>query len=122
MKIFLLSFVFVLSVHLKSSENIQAKFPKVSELFQKYLNQTNSTIKDYQLNLLKNRNHECLLKNYANLIESEIKFTNVSSENILNYLEYSSSNENFTNSTGNLFENSVSIYKKTCKQELYFQS
>jgi hypothetical protein len=107
MKFFLLlSFVLLSSIHLKSTESIKENFPIASELFQKYLNETNTTSKDFQLNLLKNRNHDCLLKNYENLIESEIRFTTVTSEDILNYFE------NFTNTTQDLLENSVSLNKR----------
>jgi hypothetical protein len=112
MKFFLLLFVFLSSIHLKSTESVKTDFPQVSELFQKYLNETNTTSKDYQLNLLKNRNHDCFLKNYENLIESEIRFSTVTSEDISKYFESFSFNENLTNSTHDLFENSVSLKKR----------
>ena len=86
----------------------------LSNLFYKYLNQLekiNSSINDnfttntanYQLKVLRDRNHECLLKNYSNLIDSKIQFTPINQSFI--ELWNSKSNKDFIE---NYLDNTVS--------------
>ena len=75
----------MLLVVVRSCWTIDSNF-LFSKLFKKYLNQlgkSNISINDnvttntaiYQLKVLRDRNHECLLKNYSNLTDSKIQFT-----------------------------------------------
>ena len=105
MKSFTLFLILILvQVKLNAHETKSSNFSKLSVLFKNNLIRSNSTAKDYQLKLLKNRNHACLLREYATLEDSELKFTSIG-ENITDLWENSKNTDDFTF----LIDNTVSF-------------
>ena len=107
--------IFLLTIQLLIHQNTGTPSKlNLEELFKKYLYRDHqksdkfNLTNDYQLNVLRNRNNECLLRNYSKLNESKLSFTPINQTFIDLWRNFDDNTTN-TSIIDYYFDNTVSI-------------